>query len=312
MSPTQSSPTQSSPTQEAPTQSAKESGDPSASSSPASTRARPRQRRPSKRRAKPLNPAWEQLSSRQQRILAVIVKAVAKRGYPPSVREIGEAVGLTSPSSVAHQLSVLERKGFLRRDPNRPRAIEVVVNPERSAAEQTAPASSGDANPAEPTTQGLTQGLTMDTHTDQPSSPTHLRVVSSHPDLESPGPAPRYVPFVGRIAAGVPITAEQVVEEVMPLPAQLVGEGTLFMVQVHGDSMIDAAICNGDWVVVRHQPDANSGDIVAAMFDGEATVKTFRIIDGHPWLYPANPAFDPMPAEEANLLGIVKAVMRKL
>lgn len=126
-------------------------------------------------------------------------------------------------------------------------------------------------------------------------------------------PAPAYVPLVGRIAAGGPILAEEAVEDVFTLPKQLVGEGTHFLLKVTGDSMIDAAIADGDWVVVRQQPVAEQGDIVAAMIDGEATVKTFkRRDDGHIWLMPQNPAYEPIPGDEASVLGRVVAVLRKM
>jgi len=209
------------------------------------------------------------LTPRQRRVLEVIRDSVERRGYPPSMREIGEAVGLTSTSSVAHQLSTLEKKGFLRRDPNRPRAVEVKVPPSESGAyDETG---EGDARPA-----------------------------------------PAYVPVVGRIAAGGPILAEQVVEDVFPLPRQLVGDGQLFLLQVKGDSMIDVAIADGDWVVVRQQPAADNGDIVAAMLDGEATVKTFRRRDGHVWLMPANDAYSPIDGDAATILGRVTAVLRRV
>lgn len=205
------------------------------------------------------------LTPRQRRVLEVIKDAVERRGYPPSMREIGEAVGLTSPSSVAHQLHTLERKGFIRRDPNRPRAIEV-VSPD--SFDETG---SGDARPT-----------------------------------------PSYVPIIGRIAAGGPILAEEAVEDVFPLPRQLVGDGTLFLLRVVGDSMVDAAICDGDWVVVRQQPTADNGDIVAAMLDGEATVKTFKRKDGHVWLLPHNPAYSPIDGDYATILGKVTAVLRRI
>jgi repressor LexA len=208
------------------------------------------------------------LTPRQRRVLEVIRDSVERRGYPPSMREIGEAVGLTSTSSVAHQLTTLEKKGFLRRDPNRPRAVEVKVPAEPAAYDETG---SGDARPA-----------------------------------------PAYVPVVGRIAAGGPILAEQVVEDVFPLPRQLVGDGQLFLLQVKGDSMIDAAIADGDWVVVRQQPAADNGDIVAAMLDGEATVKTYRRRDGHVWLMPANEAYSPIAGDDATILGRVTAVLRRV
>jgi repressor LexA len=205
------------------------------------------------------------LTARQRRVLEVIRDSVERRGYPPSMREIGEAVGLTSTSSVAHQLATLQRKGFLRRDANRPRAVEVTLpKPDDATGE-------GDARPT-----------------------------------------PAYVPVVGRIAAGGPILAEQVVEDVFPLPRQLVGDGQLFLLQVKGDSMIEAAIADGDWVVVRQQPNADNGDIVAAMLDGEATVKTFSRKDGHVWLLPHNSSYAPIPGDEATVLGRVTAVLRRV
>ncbi|MDQ4010039.1 MAG: transcriptional repressor LexA [Actinomycetota bacterium] len=206
------------------------------------------------------------LTPRQRRVLEVIRDWVERLGYPPSVREIGEAVGLTSTSSVAHQLRALERKGYLRRDPNRPRAVGV-----RPA--ESAPDSSEDS---------------------------------------SARPAPTFVPVVGRIAAGGPVLAEQAVEDVFPLPKEIVGEGSLFLLRVAGDSMVEAAIMDGDWVVIRQQPTAENGDIVAAMIDGEATVKTFKRRDGRIWLLPHNPAYEPIPGDEATVLGRVVAVLRRL
>ncbi|WP_239160398.1 transcriptional repressor LexA [Virgisporangium ochraceum] len=208
------------------------------------------------------------LTARQQRILEFIRSWVERYGYPPSVREIGEAVGLVSPSSVAYQLKVLEGKGYLRRDPNRPRAVDV-------------------------------------------RPPSEL-VNEDEEAMRSARPAPAFVPVLGRIAAGGPILAEQAVEDVFPLPRELVGEGTLFLLQVKGDSMLDAAICDGDWVVVRQQPTANNGEIVAAMLDGEATVKTYRRRDGHVWLLPQNPAFEPINGDEATIMGRVVAVLRRI
>jgi repressor LexA len=218
------------------------------------------------------------LTSRQRLVLETIRSSVERRGYPPSMREIGEAVGLTSPSSVKHQLTALERKGYLRRDPNRPRAIEV-VHPD-------------DSRPISPF--------------DRPVSP------EDSGDLATHVAAPSYVPVVGRIAAGGPILAEQVVEDVFPLPRQLVGEGDLFLLRVAGDSMVDAAICDGDWVVVRRQPVAENGEIVAAMIEGEATVKTLRRADGHVWLLPQNAAYEPIPGDDAVVLGRVVSVLRSL
>lgn len=202
------------------------------------------------------------LTPRQRGVLDVIRKSVRERGYPPSIREIGDAVGLTSTSSVAHQLRTLERKGLLKRDHNRPRAVNVQ-----------------DAEPA-PSAENL--------------------------------PTPTFVPVLGRIAAGGPILAEEAVEDVFPLPRELVGDGSLFLLRVVGESMIDAAICDGDWVVVRQQNVADNGDIVAAMIDGEATVKTFKRKDGHIWLMPHNEHFQPIPGDDAAILGKVVTVIRRV
>ncbi|WP_240978319.1 transcriptional repressor LexA [Planctomonas sp. JC2975] len=211
------------------------------------------------------------MSEKQRSILEVIQRSVSQRGYPPSMREIGDAVGLASLSSVAHQLNQLELSGYLRRDPNRPRALEILID---------LPATTGR------------QETSADFDTIVPVGDATM------------------VPLVGRIAAGVPITAEQQIEEVFPLPRQLVGSGDLFMLKVQGESMIDAAICDGDWVVVRQQNDAENGDIVAAMLDGEATVKVFRQRDGHTWLLPRNSAFEPILGDFATVVGKVVAVLR--
>ena len=221
------------------------------------------------------------LTPRQHRVLDVIRDSVERRGYPPSMREIGEQVGLTSSSSVAHQLSTLEKKGYLRRDPNRPRAVEVRI-PGQVAGTSTSEPRGSRNEPFDETESGNAR------------------------------PAPAYVPVVGRIAAGGPILADQVVEDVFPLPRHVVGEGTLFMLAVVGDSMIDAAICDGDWVVVHQQQHAENGDIVAAMIDGEATVKTFKRRDGHVWLMPHNPNYAPIPGDNATVLGRVTAVLRRV
>ena len=204
------------------------------------------------------------LTEKQQAILRCIAQSVETRGYPPTMREIGDEVGLSSLSSVTHQLTRLELGGYIRRDPNRPRALEILIE--------------------------LATG-------DSPSAQTQETT---------------YVPLVGQIAAGVPITADQQVEEVVPLPRQLVGDGNLFMLKVVGDSMVDAAICDGDFVVVRQQREAENGDIVAAMLDGEATVKVFRRRDGHTWLLPRNSAFEPILGDYAEVLGKVVAVFRSV
>lgn len=208
----------------------------------------------------------DDLTSRQRAVLDTIRESVASRGYPPSMREIGKVVGLHSPSSVAHQLVTLERKGYLRRDPNRPRAIEVV-----DAGRTSAP-------------------------------------VPVLPEGEETA----FVPLVGRIAAGAPLLAEQEVEDVFALPRQLVGEGELFTLRVVGDSMVDAAICDGDYVVVRRQPVAENGEVVAAMIDGEATVKVLQRRGGSVQLLPRNPAYSPIDGTEATVLGRVVTVLRSL
>lgn len=223
------------------------------------------------------------LTWRQRKVLQVIRDSVQKRGYPPSMREIGEAVGLTSTSSVSYQLSTLQRKGYLHRDVGRPRTVEVrlpghpAVRPEQSPNGAAAEAGELPSDGMDIASQEAT-----------------------------------YVPLVGRIAAGVPITADQQVEDIFPLPRQLVGEGSLFMLKVAGDSMINAAIADGDWVVIRQQENAENGEIVAAMIDGEATVKTLKQSDGHVWLMPHNPAFTPILGDDASILGKVVAVLRRV
>ena len=214
-------------------------------------------------------PVTADLTARQKRILEFIRESVERRGFPPTIREIGDAVGLASTSSVSYQLISLQKKGFLRRDATKPRAVDV-----RTPSEMPGALESGQ--------------------------------------IHSQFPEPRYVPVLGRIAAGGPILAEQAVEEVFPLPKELVGEGTLFMLKVVGDSMVDAAIADGDWVVIRQQPTANNGDIVAAMLDGEATVKTYKRRDGHVWLMPHNPQYEPILGDEAAILGRVVTVLRKI
>jgi repressor LexA len=221
-------------------------------------------KKPSKLAELPDGPVDENgLTPRQTKILLAIKEAMETNGYPPSMREIGEAAGLSSPSSVKYQLEALEAKGWIRRDPSRGRALEVLT-------------------------------------------PGDERFEDIKPERT------HNVPLVGRIAAGGPILAEQNVEEVFPLPASLVGEGDLFMLKVVGDSMIDAAICDGDFVVIRSQKDANKGEIVAAMIDGEATVKTFSKKSGQIWLLPANDSYQPIDGNQAEILGVVTAVLRSL
>ena len=207
----------------------------------------------------------DSLSDKQREILACINEAITRTGYPPSLREIGDSVGLSSISSVSHQLTQLELRGFIRRDPNLNRAIEILVE--------------------------------LD------SNPDAVRVRED--DIV-------HVPLVGKIAAGIPITAEQNVDDMFALPRQMVGQGNVFMLKVQGDSMIDAAICDGDYVVVREQKTAENGDIVAAMLDHEATVKVFKQRDGRTWLLPRNSAYEPIDGTYAEVMGKVVAVIRSV
>ena len=224
------------------------------------------------------------LTPRQRTILRFIHDWVQERGYSPSLREIGRAVGLTSTSSVEHQLSALESKGHLRREPGCPRTVEVRL-PGVPPVPAKAP---GDAKTQE--------------------------------DAKTTAPAPRRtcareatrVPMVGRIAAGSPLPADESPDEAFPLPLELVGEGDLFMLKVSGDSMIGAAIADGDWVVIRQQSDAESGEIVAAMIEGEATVKTLKRSGGHVWLMPHNSAYTPILGDTATILGRVVTVLRRV
>lgn len=225
------------------------------------------------------------LTIRQKKILETIQRSIGKNGYPPSMREIGDTVGLKSLSSVTHQLSQLEKLGYLRRDPRRPRAMEILLPLQLSEDAATAEA----PKPAEEAGKEDAKIIELSTSADT-----------------------TMVPLVGRIAAGGPILADQTVEDVFALPRQLVGHGELFMLRVSGDSMVDAAICDGDWVVVRRQQTANNGDIVAALLDEEATVKTFRQRDGHTWLLPQNSRYEPILGDAATVMGRVVSVMRSL
>ncbi|HEY1347711.1 MAG TPA: transcriptional repressor LexA [Streptosporangiaceae bacterium] len=213
------------------------------------------------------------LSWRQRKVLQVIRDSVRRRGYPPSMREIGEAVGLNSASSVSYQLFMLQSKGYLRRDAGQARTMEVRL-------------------PGHPA--------------GRPGGETDEGTIVDIPSQEA-----AYVPLVGRVAAGDPVLAEQAIEDVFALPKQIVGEGSLFLLRAAGDSMINAGIGDGDWVVVRQQPDAGEGDIVAARIDGEATVKALWRSGGHVWLMPHNPAYPPIPGDEADILGRVVALVRR-
>jgi repressor LexA len=207
----------------------------------------------------------DDLTPRQRRILEFIADTVLDRGYPPTVREIGEAVGLTSTSSVHSQLEALQRKGFIRRDPTKPRAIEV--------------------------------------HFDDPVAAV-------------PRPLPTYVPLMSApVAAGTGTLPEDVVDELLPLPRELVGQGELIMLQVRGDSMVGAGVLDRDYVVVRRQDAADNGDMVAALLpnmEAEATVKYFSRRGGHVQLLPDNPAFEPIDGDQAQIVGKVVAVLRRL
>ncbi|MGH9118848.1 MAG: transcriptional repressor LexA [Acidimicrobiales bacterium] len=206
-----------------------------------------------------------ELTQRQREILEVIDRSVRERGYPPSVREIGAEVGLTSPSTVHTHLLSLQRLGYLRRDPTKPRAIEVRFDAASGAAVERRPA--------------------------------------------------RHVPLVGDVAAGTDVLAQENVEEVLPVPADLCGDGDLFMVRVRGDSMIDAGILDGDLVVARVQDTAEKGDVVVAGIPGEeATVKTYSRKGTKVVLVPANPNLEPMPYEQddVTIFGKVVTVLRRL
>lgn len=212
------------------------------------------------------------LSKRQQQILDVVRASVEARGFPPSMREIAAAVGLSSVSTVKHHLDALEEAGVLLRDPRRPRSIEL-----------------------------RSENATRKTDNTSYAVPVSLA------EGESVS-----APLVGRIAAGTPITAEQHVEDVFALPTRITGTGNLFVLEVSGDSMIDAAICDGDFVVVRSQQTADNGTIVAALIEGEATVKVFSQTDGHVWLLPRNDNYAPIPGDQATILGRVVTVIRSL
>ena len=218
------------------------------------------------KRSRPQKPeaGVDTLGPRQRKILDFILGTVQNRGYPPSVREIAEAVGLASPSTVHAHLEALQKKGYLKKDPTKPRAIQISYAPDMGPA-----MSSGGV---------------------------------------------RHVPLLGRIAAGPPIQALEEVEDVLPLPASIVGDGTFFMLRVKGDSMHDAGIHDGDMVVIRKQDDATPGSIVAAMIEDEATVKTLVRQGNRTILRPENPAYEPIEitGEDARILGKVVALLRSL
>lgn len=238
------------------------------------------------------------LTSRQRLIVDMIQTSLAERSYPPSMREIGDACGLASLSSVTHQLARLQQLGYLRRVPGKPRAMEVIRNADGELLSQDELAEhQPEASPEPVGTSPSAESSTV----------VNLDAYRTEADSRTAD-----VPLVGSIAAGGPIVAEQNVEDVMPLPRQLTGEGELFMLQVRGDSMIEAGICEDDWVVVRRQQDAENGDIVAALLDDEATVKTLKRRDGHQWLLPQNRIYEPILGDEATIMGKVVTVLRSL
>jgi repressor LexA len=213
----------------------------------------------------------KKLSKRQQSIYEYICSYSAEHGYPPSVREIGAAVGLASPSTVHMHLQVLQEQGFIKRDSKKPRAIEVVNNPSEHDED------------------------------------LHLAKVTEDPDSNTIS-----LPLVGRVAAGQPILAEQNVEERLNLPTSIVGDASSFVLRVHGESMINAGIFDGDYIVVKEEHDAHDGEIVVALIDDSATVKTFYREDGRIRLQPENDTMEPIYAENPRILGRVTALIRSI
>ena len=233
------------------------------------------------------------LTERQKEVLNALRSELLKNRYAPTIREIADRCGFSSTSSVKYQLDALEDKGYIVRDPRRPRTILLTElglenTHRRLYADYTSAGIPRGAAAEEPKTSA------EDFHVD--------------PSVN--------VPVVGRIAAGSPILADQVVEEVLPLPRSLTGDGELFMLKVVGDSMVEAAICDGDWVVVRSQPDAANGEIVAAMVEdvdgASATVKVLSRRDGHQWLLPRNSSYTPIDGDQATIMGKVVTVLRSL
>lgn len=214
---------------------------------------------------RPVTEAKARLGGKREQILQFIDQQLRERGYPPSVREIGEAVGLNSSSTVHSHLATLQRLGYLRRDPTKPRAIEVSWDSGSNTAMERRPA--------------------------------------------------RHVPLVGDVAAGTDVLAEENLEELLPLPEDFTGDGQLFMLRVRGESMIDAGILDGDFVVVRQEPTANNGDIVVAGIPGdEATVKTYKRRGNKIVLEPSNETMEDLvyPADEVTIFGKVVTVLRKM
>lgn len=287
-------------------------------------------------RSLPLN-----LTDRQLRILGTIREGINDRGFPPTVREIAMTVGLSSPSSVQYQLDILEQAGLIQRDARRSRTIEVTergnqLNLETGRLEESsAPthtsqhilsrtsAHTSTHTSANTYTHASDHHCLPHSHLSAATSP-HIRSVPTESPSDSINEAQHkniyeqfssdtvFAPLVGTIAAGTPILAEQCIDDTFPLPRQLTGRGKMFILRVKGESMIDAAICDGDYVVIREQPVAEQGEIVAAMIDGEATVKVFRKQDGHVWFLPCNDAYEPIFGDDATILGRVVSVLRSL
>ncbi len=212
-------------------------------------------------------PMARKITKRQQQIYDFIRSYQQEKGYPPSVREMAAAVGLSSPSTVHAHLSALEEHGLIKRDATKPRALEVFN-------------SDGDA--------------------------VKLAEVK-----ESPARGTVSLPLVGRVAAGMPILAEQNIEDTFTLPTEIASDSSSFVLEVHGNSMINAGIFNGDFISVREQKNAMNGEIVVAMIDGEATVKTFYKERGRVRLQPENDAMEPIYADNPTILGKVVALMRR-
>ncbi len=231
---------------------------------------------------------FKPLTAQQLNILATIAHKMEAHGFPPTVREIGESVGLASPSSVKYHLDLIEKQGYILRDPHRSRTIEITEQGQQTLKDA-----------------GIKHSNTPKNNQSAAIQFTVVPTSSTDDDLVS-------VPLVGTIAAGVPITATETEHTTFSLPRELTGKGELFMLKVQGESMIDAAICDGDWVVIRKQPNAENGEIVAAMIDGEATVKVWQRRDDHCWLLPRNSEFAPILGDEAQILGKVVSVLRAL
>lgn len=251
------------------------------------------------------------LTKRQRQVLEVLQKMTASQSYPPSVRELAEALQLRSPSSIKHHLDVLEEKGYLRRAPKSPRALEV-LNPATAdpllangAQASLKIGSAQQTNSQAPTSSQKNQQI------NPPETTPAAQIITLSVGISDEQPATA-VPLVGRIAAGNPILAEQQTEDVYTIPRRFTGKGELFMLQVSGESMREAAICDGDWVVVRRQSTANNGQFVAALLDGEATVKEFSRQNGQTWLLPHNPDYSPIDGTFAQVLGVVVTVIRAL